>query len=112
MEATEAMVGTEEEESPRKLLLRRGGGGKGAFDDLLGGLEAICAGSVTTSSEIDTDRPELILPIDIGLVLLEGGGAGAGFLWKLKLLSPALDSVYDSRGLLFSTKPDFAEVDW
>ena len=94
--ADEAKVGVEEDESPRKDLLRLGGGGAGAFDGLLDGLEDICNGSAVMSSVRAIDRPEFRLLIDIGLLLLEGGGAGAGFFCGNGLVWNSLGSIGSS----------------
>ena len=88
-------MGVEENESPRKDLLRLGGGGAGAFDGLLSGLVDSCTTSVVLSSDKGMDRPEFTLLIDIGLVLLEGGGAGAGFFGRYEL---ACDSFCSADG--------------
>ncbi len=103
----DAIVGTEEDESPRKVLLRRGGGGAGAVDDRLGGLEANWMGSAAPSSEIGIERPEFTLAIDIGLVLLDGGGAGTGFFCGFELAFVSFDSIFRSGRFLISSGSEY-----
>lgn len=61
------------------------------------------------SSEIGIERPEFILAIDIGLVLLGGGGSGTGFFCEFELDSTSFGSIVGSERLLMSSDIEYLD---